>query len=290
LILAIVVVAGSVATGSGSAQTRPTPDVAAASIENQRGIEALNRKDYASALSWFQKGADHGSPIAQFNMGWMYRDGLGVKQDYAQALVWFQKAAAQGNAPAQDYIGKMYHDGMGVKQDYAAAMAWSLKAAAQGNVAARMRIAVMYMNGEGVQKDLPTAMAWMQKTPEEPAKLQVASTDKPDITLSCDLQTNSGKNEPAIITVDTSSKQVKIESNIQGTMEFKDGFFGKIITGGFLAKDAIDLHQFVTINDDYIKFGFTKDGELDVNSIDRRTGVMKSEGRVTQCIPLKRKF
>jgi hypothetical protein len=292
LILAIVVVAGSVATGSGSAQTGPTPDVAAASIENQRGIEALNRKDYASALSWFQKGSDHGSPIAQFNMGWMYRDGLGVKQDYSQALVWFQKAAAQGNAPAQDYIGKMYHDGMGVKQDYAAAMAWSLKAAAQGSVPSRMRIAVMYMNGEGVQKDVPTAMVWLQKVPDAPTKPQVVSNDNPDITLSCDLQTNSGKNEPAIITVFTSSKYVKIESNIQGVMEFRDGFFGKIITGGFLAKDAIDLHQFVTIDDDYIKFGFTKNGEVDVNSIDRRTGLMKSEGRITQCtaLPTKRKF
>jgi hypothetical protein len=280
------------APGSGSAQTAPTPNVAAASMDNQRGIEALNRKDYASALSWFQKGAEHGSPIAQFNIGWMYRDGLGVKQDYAQALSWFQKAAAQGNAPAQDYIGKMYHDGMGVKQDYEAAMAWSLKAAAQGNVPARMRIAVMYMNGEGVQKDLPTGMAWLKKTPEKSTKLQVVSTDKPDITLSCDMQTNSGKNEPAIISVDTSSKYVKIESNTQGIMQFRDGFFGKVITGGFLAKDAIDLHQFVTIDDNYIKFGFTKDGELDENTIDRRTGVMKSEGRITQCTPLpaKRQF
>jgi hypothetical protein len=274
------------------AQTAPTASASAASTESQRGSEAVNRKDYASALSWFQKGADHGSPIAQFNIGWMYRDGLGVQQDYAQALRWFQKAAAQGNAPAQDYIGKMYHDGIGVKQDYAAAMAWSLKAAAQGNVAARMRIAVMYMNGEGVQKDIPTAMAWLQKIPEAPTEPQVASTDKPDITLSCDLQTNSGKNEPAIISVDTSSRHVKIESNIQGIMEFRDGFFGKVITGGFLAKDAIDLHQFVTIDDNYIKFGFTKDGELDVNTIDRRTGVMKSEGRITQCTPLptKRQF
>ena len=287
--LAIAVFAGSAVAGSVSAQTAPAASASASSMEVQKGREAEDRKDYAGALRWFQKGADQGNPVAQFNIGWMYREGWGVTQDYAQALSWFQKAAAQGNVPAQDYIGKMYHDGIGVKQDYAAAMEWSLKAAAQGSIRARMRIAVMYMNGEGVQKDLATGLAWIQKAGEAPKEPQVALTEQPDITLSCDLQTNSGKNEPAIITVFTSSKYVKIESNIQGVMEFRDGFFGKIITGGFLAKDAIDLHQFVTIDDDYIKFGFTKNGEVDVNSIDRRTGLMKSEGRITQCTPLPTK-
>jgi hypothetical protein len=85
---------------------------------------------------------------------------------------------------------------------------------------------------------------------------------------------------------------VKIESNTQGVMEFRDGFFGKIMTGGIMAKDAINLHQFVAIDDDYIKFGFTTNGELDVSTIDRRTGLMKSEGRITQCtpLPMQRKF
>src|ERR1700733_15117085 len=118
----MAVIAGSTAPGPLSAQTAPTASVSAPSIEVQRGREAEDRKDYAAELKWFQKGADQGNAIAQFNIGCMYREGWGVTQDYAQALIWFQKAAAQGNAPAQDNIGLMYHDGMGVKQDYAAAM------------------------------------------------------------------------------------------------------------------------------------------------------------------------
>lgn len=166
--LAIAVIAGSAACGSGIAQTAPTPSVSAASTDVQRGSEALNRKDYASALNWFQKGADLGNPIAQFNIGWMYRDGLGVKQDYAQALSWFQRAAAQGNAPAQDYIGKMYHDGMGVKQDYAQAMTWFLKAANQGFILSQVRVAAMYMSGEGAKQDFTAAMEWYRKVADAP--------------------------------------------------------------------------------------------------------------------------
>lgn len=35
---------------------------------------------------------------AQFNLGIMYHNGLGVPQDYAQAVAWYRKAAAQGFA------------------------------------------------------------------------------------------------------------------------------------------------------------------------------------------------
>ena len=274
------------------AQTATSGSASAPSIEVQKGREAEDRKDYASALRWFQKGADQGNAIAQFYIGWMYRDGLGVKQDYAQALSWFQKAAAQGNAPAQDYIGKMYYDGMGVKQDYAAAMEWSLKAAAQGSITARLRIAVMYMNGEGVQKDIPTGIAWIQKAGEAPAELQVASNDKPDIMLMCDMKTGFGKIVKSVTSINTTSKDIKFEAEGQGTVEYRDGFYGKTITSGYMASEAIPLHQFVVIDDDYIKFGFTKDGVRDVNTIDRRTGLLTISGQVTQCTPLptKRQF
>jgi uncharacterized protein len=84
----------------------------------------------------------------------------GALQDYAAAMSWYQKAADQGNAPAQFNVGFMYFNGLGVPQDYAAAMSWYRKAADQGNSAAQLNLGVMYLQGEGAPQDYVSAYMW----------------------------------------------------------------------------------------------------------------------------------
>jgi uncharacterized protein len=43
-----------------------------------------------------EKGAEHGDAEAQFNLGVMYGDGLGVSQDYVRAHLWFNLAVSNG--------------------------------------------------------------------------------------------------------------------------------------------------------------------------------------------------
>jgi TPR repeat protein len=50
-------------------------------------------------------------------MGW------GVPQDYAQAAIWYRKAAEQGSAEAQFNLGLLYDNGLGVPLDYSQAAA-----------------------------------------------------------------------------------------------------------------------------------------------------------------------
>jgi TPR repeat protein len=45
--------------------------------------------------------------MAQFNIGLMYADGLGVKVDKTLARQWFEKAAASGNEPAIARLGRI---------------------------------------------------------------------------------------------------------------------------------------------------------------------------------------
>ncbi len=45
----------------------------------------------------------------------------GVAQDYVAAVRWFRAAAEQGNAEAQYDLGLMYLEGLGVTQDKAEA-------------------------------------------------------------------------------------------------------------------------------------------------------------------------
>ncbi|MBR6902145.1 MAG: sel1 repeat family protein, partial [Synergistaceae bacterium] len=50
---------------------------------------------------WYKKAADNGDAIAQYNIGSLYENGLGVKKNYKKAIEWYEKAAAQGHKDAQ---------------------------------------------------------------------------------------------------------------------------------------------------------------------------------------------
>jgi len=56
-------------------------------------------------VAWFHKAATQGNAAAQYHLGWMYEDGLGVPKDDGQAMAWYQKAATQGNAAARNHLG-----------------------------------------------------------------------------------------------------------------------------------------------------------------------------------------
>ncbi len=118
------------------------------------------KQDYAEAATWFRRAADQGNATAQVNLGWLYRRGYGVELDYAKAMAWFRKAAAQGNAQAQANIGWLYEKGLGVQQDYAEAMAWYRKAADQGSADAQYGIGELYRYGRGVKQDYAEALTW----------------------------------------------------------------------------------------------------------------------------------
>jgi len=51
---------------------------------------------------------------AQYSLGVMYANGLGVPEDDAEAARWFRLAAEQGNALAQYNLGFIYDSGRGV--------------------------------------------------------------------------------------------------------------------------------------------------------------------------------
>ena len=68
------------------------------------------REDDAEAVRWYRQAADQGLAEAQFNLGWMYYKGRGVRQDYAEAVRWYRQAAAQGHASAQTLLGIMHEN------------------------------------------------------------------------------------------------------------------------------------------------------------------------------------
>ena len=59
----------------------------------QKGVEAYNKGDFATALKEWTPLAEHGNVKAQYNLGLMYDMGKGVLQDYKEAARWYQLAA-----------------------------------------------------------------------------------------------------------------------------------------------------------------------------------------------------
>ena len=102
------------------------------SADFQKGLDAAERGDYATALKEWTPLAEQGNAIAQFNLGVMYDEGTGVPQDYNTAVKWVTLAAEQGNADAQYNLGLMYGNRGGVPQDYVRAHMWFNLSASQG--------------------------------------------------------------------------------------------------------------------------------------------------------------
>ena len=74
---------------------------ASASADYQKGWNAYESGDYATALRELRPLAEQGHANAQFHMGVTYAEGVGVPKDYKTAMKWFTLAAEQGNASAQ---------------------------------------------------------------------------------------------------------------------------------------------------------------------------------------------
>jgi TPR repeat protein len=93
-----------------------------------KGVE----HSYDKAVEYYTMAAEQGDANAQFNLGFMFGNGLGVEQSYEKAVEYCTMAAEQGHANAQCELGLMYENGQGVEQSCAIARKWWAKAANQG--------------------------------------------------------------------------------------------------------------------------------------------------------------
>ena len=99
-----------------------------------KGMDAYNDGDYATAFKEWKPLAEQGDAYAQIALGVMYANGQGVPQDYKEAARWYRLAAEQGDAISQFYLGFFYGNGLGLEQDNEEASKWYFKSASKGAV------------------------------------------------------------------------------------------------------------------------------------------------------------
>jgi uncharacterized protein len=158
------------------------------------GLAAFKNKDYQRAFKEWKTAAEAGQAEAQFDLGVLYAQGLGVRRDLTAAADWYRKSAAQGNAEAEFALGQMYSRGWGIPRDEADAIRWFQmansvesdgpptdwaniegygmpqdprlaaywywQAADQGHPEAQLNLARLYASGNGVKRDQEQAARW----------------------------------------------------------------------------------------------------------------------------------
>ena len=159
------------------------------------GLEAFKRKDYERAYQEWKAAAETGDAEAQFDLGLLYAQGLGVRRNLSEAERWYRMSARQGNAEAEYALGLLYSrgwgsprdeadairwlqmanavdsegpptdwtplEGYGINRDPKQAVYWLRQAAEKGHPAAEFELARLYSSGEGVGRDQEQAERWI---------------------------------------------------------------------------------------------------------------------------------
>jgi len=109
-----------------------TVNVATAS-DLDDAVEAMRTGNFAEAYCIMRPMAEGGDADAQYNIGWMYLNGYGLRVNDSLALDWWKKASRQGHTDANFSIGMLYSLGEGeVRKDSSKAIDYYLLAAQVG--------------------------------------------------------------------------------------------------------------------------------------------------------------
>jgi TPR repeat protein len=152
--------------------------VMAASLED--AVAAYRKADYATAFQVYHVLADQGLAVAQFNLGLMYANGLGVSKDETEAMKWYRLAADQGRADAQYQLGHLFYQ----QNNFAEAVKWFRLAADQGRPDAQSNLGVMYAEGEGVPRDDVQALMWFTLAADRNHKDAIENRDNAASTMT----------------------------------------------------------------------------------------------------------
>ncbi|KAG0324395.1 hypothetical protein BGZ99_001911 [Dissophora globulifera] len=124
-------------------------------VNHVEGVERLLRS------------ASKGHTNAQYHLGLIYHNGVGVLRDFTKSVKWLQMAADKGFAPAQTGLGYIYlRGGFGVPKNCGRAVDLFQAAANQGDINACTLLGTIYFSGDGAAQNNEEAMRWLRVAAE----------------------------------------------------------------------------------------------------------------------------
>ena len=91
-------------------------------------LEDAANNNYTPLISLTKSIANSGSILATYNLGMIYKEGIGVIPNMEQAVTYFNTASIQGYSPAMVELAFAYLSGSGIQRDKKTAIAWLRKA------------------------------------------------------------------------------------------------------------------------------------------------------------------
>ena len=112
-------------------------------------VDAMRTGNFAEAYCIMRPLAERGDADAQYNIGWMYLNGYGLRVNDSLALEWWNKASDQGHVDASFSIGMLYSLGDGeVRKDSEKAIDYYLLALKAGHEDAITILQLMMMRND----------------------------------------------------------------------------------------------------------------------------------------------
>lgn len=126
----------------------------------------LEEKKFSKAFEYIKELAGQEIPWAQYEVGCLYAQGLGVEQNETMAIFYYGEAADFGNyAPAQCKIGQIYLHGIGLPQNLNHCARYYAKAAAQGyEDSTEIFYKVLDLINGNKDEDRAFLKSWFEKT------------------------------------------------------------------------------------------------------------------------------
>ena len=123
------------------------------------GSVAYQLGDTEGAMSIWEPLAAAGDRDAQFNLGIIYAQGLGIDPDRTLAVDWLQRAAEQGDPIAAFNLGIIFSERESAYLDYSRAVTFYELAVEKKHPEAMEDLALLLANGTGVERNLSRAVS-----------------------------------------------------------------------------------------------------------------------------------
>jgi len=116
----------------------------------EQRLTQLQNGENSVVLDWYLESAWDGDVESEFNLGYLYETGMGVKIDETLALQWYEEAANQQHADAQLRLGMMLIVGAGIESDVGSGLRWINKASSNSNQVAKIIDKLLVKNNDHV--------------------------------------------------------------------------------------------------------------------------------------------
>jgi len=145
----------------------PNEDVNLSQEDIEKGLDALLKEDFSTALYIFKLPAEQGHAQAQYFLGMTYSKAKHIPKRRKLAFKWFTRAAEQGNSAAQSILGVLYARGRGVPKDRNQAHKWLLIADRLGAKDAKFMRDLFLTDLTPTEIDMGQRLAdeWLEKHP-----------------------------------------------------------------------------------------------------------------------------